>query len=155
MRKLLLSLLATMCVLVTATASFAQSYASDESKAIKDALDRFQSVFGTAPEGVALAAMCNSLGDAVLRTEYNEKAKDVARLYRNAVTLLKDQPAHIEALPNVYSGHYKRGRVSDMSVTDQIGMASFQYTYISFLMWYIKCFPLPSVSRVPLEQPLK
>jgi hypothetical protein len=155
MRNLLSALLATLCVLITGTTGFAQKYASEESARIKDLLDRYQAVFGPAgsSEGAALSALCMTL-DAVPKAECLEKAKFVTRLYRNSVTLLKDQGEKIDALPEVYNGHYKRARVSDMAVTDQIGMATFQYAYISFLMWYIQCYPLPHVGKVPLEVPL-
>jgi hypothetical protein len=155
MRNSFLSLLVFVCGLVTESASFAQGYASEDSVRIKEALERYQAVFGppTSSEGPALAALCMSLGDAPLRAECIDKARVVTRLYKNAVILLKDQPEKIDALPDVYSGQYKRGRMSDMSVTDQIGMASFQYSYVAFLMWYVQCYPLPHISKVPLEVP--
>ena len=153
MRNLYLSLSALVCLLFTGSSIFAQGYASDESAKIKEALDRYQAVFGSPGpnEGAALVALCMSLGEAIVRTECLEKVKVVSRNYRKAVTLLKDQPEKVDALPDVYNGHYKRGRMSDMAVTDQIGMASFQYTYVAFLMWYVQTYPLPNISKVPLE----
>ncbi len=157
MRNLCRALATIFCVLITGNPGFAQNqkYASEESARIKELLDRYQSVFGPAgsSEGAALAALCMTL-DPVPKAECLEKVKFVTRLYRNAVTLLKDQPEKIDALPEVYNGHYKRARVSDMAVTDQIGMATFQYTYVSFLMWYIQCYPLPYIGKVPLEVPI-
>ena len=154
MRILYLSLLAIASVLATECSGFAQGYASEDSARIKASLDRYNAVFGSPGpnEGAALMALCNPLAE-VPKAECLEKVKVVARLYRNAMTLLKDQPEKIDALPDVYNGHYKRGRVSDMSVTDQIGMANFQYTYVAFLTWYVQCYPLPTVGKVPLTVP--
>jgi len=151
----ILSVVASVYVM-TAPESFAQKsskgYASEESEKIKEALDGFKAIIGSDPNSYALKALCMPLAP-VLKTECEEKVNEVAILYRNAVTLLKDQPEKVDALPDVYTGQYKRARMADMAVTDQIGRARFQITYVSFLMWYIKCFPLPTVGNVPLQVP--
>ena len=155
MRILYLSLLALICGFITATASFAQNvqgYASDESKQIKEALDLYQGIFGRngSINGAGLNVFCVPL-EPVLKLICLEKADEVTKLYKNAVILLKDQPEKVGALPDVYAGHYKSGRMHDMAVTDQIGKARFQYTFIAFLMWYIQCHPLPAIGKVPLQ----
>jgi hypothetical protein len=155
MRILYLSVLALVCGCIATTASFAQNaqgYASEESKQIKESLDLYQGIFGRngSINGAGLNVFCMPL-DAPLKLVCLEKADEVTKLYRNAVILLKDQPEKVGALPDVYSGHYKSGRMADMAVTDQIGKARFQYTFVAFLMWYVQCHPLPTIGKVPLQ----
>jgi hypothetical protein len=155
MRIVRLYILVIVFALVFASAGFAQQsregYSSEVSEKIARSLKSYQAIFG--PVGpAALSALCMPLAQP-LQEECKIKVEDVTRLFRNTVTLLKDQPEKVDALPDVYEKQYKRGQMSNMSVTDQISWARFQYAYIGFLTWYVKCYPLPAVDNIPLRFP--
>jgi len=142
---------------LTSTTSFAQpsrdGYASETSEIIAKSLKDYQAIFGP-PGGRAavLNALCAPLAQP-LRAECEMKVDEVTKLFRNTEVLLDGQPKRVDSLPDVYKQQYRRGAMANMSVTDQINWARFQYAYIAFLTWYVGCYPLPAIDNIPLTVP--
>lgn len=140
------------------SASFAQQsrdgYASETSERIARSLKNHLAIFGTDPRATtyALKALCMPLAPT-FKAECETKVDEVTKLFRNTETLLDGQPKRVDALPDVYERQYKRGAMANMSVTDQINWARFQYAYIAFLTWYVNCYPLPSIDNAPVSFP--
>ncbi len=152
-----------LCMVIIAlslasSASLAQSregYSSETSERIARSLKNHLAIFGTDPRATtyALKALCMPLAPA-FKAECETKVDDVTKLFRNAETLLDGQPKRVDALPDVYERQYKRGAMANMSVTDQINWARFQYAYIAFLTWYVNCYPLPAIDNAPVIFPV-
>ncbi len=152
-----------LCVVIigfvlTGSAGLAQSsqegYASATSERIAKALRNYRAIFGQdrGVSAAALRALCMPLADT-FKSECETKVDEVTRLYRNTETLLDGQPKRVDALPDVYEKQYKRGAMANMSVSDQINWARFQYAYVAFLTWYVNCYPLPAIDNAPVSFP--
>jgi hypothetical protein len=84
----------------------------------------------------------------------SETSERIARALRNYHAIFGTDPrATTYALPDVYERQYKRGTMANMSVTDQISWARFQYAYIAFLTWYVNCYQLPTIDNAPVTFP--
>jgi hypothetical protein len=131
-----------------------QGYSSETSERIASSLRNYHAIFGTDPRATtyALKALCVPLAPA-FKAECETKVDEVTKLFRNTETLLDGPPKWVDALPDVYEKQYKRGAMANMSVTDQINWARFQYAYVAFLTWYVNCYQLPAVDNVPLGFP--